>query len=334
MKKFLLLPKDGNHDVPIFNAPSVPEWPKLKGQNNPRRMSYRKSRARMRSMLGAGTKQSELGVRNMMQEDPSPTPPQFFLGREKEMYILLKTVLSKRLVSVVGESGIGRSSVVCALCHYINERASTIIAIEKIYFVKAKQGRRVDCCRSLLEQLQKKIGETAEGSGDTPERGADMEDMFEYICKALKNEKALLVFDRLEHLENSDDAQEFPMFLSSLFRGTKNVKVLLTQRRQLGIPSLGGQVETPMQMDPLDFENTVRLFAALCPHLHTEGERFKLIQRMVRDYAQAELKPNQSGLEQRTKEIFGLFGDGVPSKVEKAAYDMSPQRLQEIVNTY
>lgn len=335
MKKFLLLPKDGNHDVPIFNATSVPEWPKLKGQNNSRR-SYRKSRAvpRIRSMYGAGTKQSELGVRNMMQEDPSPTPPQFFLGREKEMYILLKTILSKRLVSVVGEAGIGRSSVVCALCHYINERASTIIAIEKIYFVKAKQGRRVDCCRSLLEQLQKKIGETEEGKGDTPERGADMEDMFEYICKALKNEKALLVFDRLEHLENSDDAQEFPMFLSSLFRGTKNVKVLLTQRRQLGIPSLGGQVETHMQVEALDFENTVRLFAALCPHLHTEGERYKLIQRMVRDYSQAELKPNQPGIDQRTKEIFGLFGDGVPSKVEKAAYDMSPARLQEIVNTY
>jgi NACHT domain/CHAT domain len=334
MKKFLLLPKGGNHDVPIFNASSVPEWPKLKGQQNLRR-SYRKSRAtpRIRSMYGAGTKQSELGVRNMMQEDPSPTPPQFFLGREVEMYFVLKSILAKRLVSVVGESGVGRSSIVCALCHYINERASTILAIERIYFVKAKQAKRVDCCRAILETLQKKLEESEAGK-EAPERGADMEDIFEYICKALKNEKALLVFDRMEHLENSDDAQEFPMFLSSLFRGTKNVKVLLTARRQLGIPSLGGQVESPIQLGPLNFENTVRLFANLCPHLHTEGERYKLYQRLVRDYRQAELRPSDDGIEARTKAIFGVLGDGVPSKIEKAAYDITQERLQDLISSY
>ncbi|CAB9497604.1 expressed unknown protein [Seminavis robusta] len=335
MKKFLLLPKDGNHDVPILNAVSVPEWPKLKGQQNSRR-SYRKSRAapRIRSMYGAGTKQSELGVRNMMQEDPSPTPPQFFLGREVEMYWMLKRILDTRLVSVVGEPGVGRSSVVCALCHYVNERASTIIAIEKIYFVKAKHGRRQDCCRALLEQTQRKIVEHEVGKGEPPERGADMEDIFEYICKSLKNEKALLVFDRMEHLENSDDQQEFPMFLSSLFRGTKNVKVLLTGRRQLGIPALGGQVEQTIELGPLNFENTVRLFSNLCPHLHTEGERYKLYQRLVRDYRQAELRPSDPGVEERTKEIFSVLGGGVPSKIEKAAYDISPERLQNMVNSY
>lgn len=336
MKKFLLLPKDGNHNVPIFNASSVPEWPKLKTSENQRR-SYRKSKAaapRGRSMYGAGTKQSELGVRNMMQEDPSPTPPQFFLGREVEMYFVLKSILAKRLVSVVGESGVGRSSIVCAVCHYINERASTIIAIEKIYFVKAKQSRRGDCCRSLLEQLQRKLVESEGGKGETPERGADMEDMFEFICSALKNEKALLVFDRMELLENSDDAQEFPMFLSSLFRGTKNVKVLMTGRRQLGIPSLGGQVESPIQLGPLNFENTVRLFANLCPHLHTEGERYKLYQRLVTNFQQAELRPFDEELEERTRAIFTVLGDGVPSKIEKAAYDISSERLQSIANCY
>lgn len=333
MKKFLLLPKDGNHEVPIFNASSISEWPKLKSELDSRR-SVRKSKStpRLRSMYGAGTKQSELGVRNMMQEDPSPTPPQFFLGREVEMYLVLKAILGKRLVSVVGELGVGRSSIVCAVCHYINERASTIIAIEKIYFVKAKQGRRGDCCRNLLEQLGRKLVEG--GKGDPPDRGADMEDMFEFICKSLKNEKALLVFDRMELLENSDDAQEFPMFLSSLFRGTKNVKVLLTGRRQLGIPSLGGQVESPIQLGPLNFGNTVRLFANLCPHLHTEGERYKLYQRLVTDYRQAELRPQDAGVEERTRAIFVALGDGVPAKIEKAAYDISSDRLQDLLKSY
>jgi len=158
--------------------------------------------------------------------------------------------------------------------------------------------------------------------------------MFEFICSALKNEKALLVFDRMELLENSDDAQEFPMFLSSLFRGTKNVKVLMTGRRQLGIPSLGGQVESPIQLGPLNFENTVRLFANLCPHLHTEGERYKLYQRLVTNFQQAELRPFDEELEERTRAIFTVLGDGVPSKIEKAAYDISSERLQSIANCY
>ena len=47
--------------------------------------------------------------------------------------------LGKRLVSIVEEAGVGRSSMACALCHYINERSSTILEIEQIYFVKVEE---------------------------------------------------------------------------------------------------------------------------------------------------------------------------------------------------
>lgn len=267
-----------------------------------------------------------------MQEDPSPTPPQFFLGREVEMYYVLKAILCKRLVSVVAEPGLGRSSLVCALCHYINERASTIIAIERIYFVKAKRSRRVDGCRALMEQLLRKLVEA--GKEDSPDPGVDMEDLFDFICKALKNEKALVVFDRMEYLENSDDAEEFPMLLSTLFRGTKNVKVLVTGSRPLGIPSLGGQVEYPFPLGPLTFENTLRLFANLCPHLHTAGERHKLFERLATDGEQSELRPADSGISERTKAIFKIVGDGIPSRIEQAAYDISSDNLRDLLDRF
>ena len=81
MKKFVLLPEDGDHDKPVFRAKSIREWPK---------------RSRRRSTRGSilpGSKSSELSVRNMMQEDPSPTPPQFFLGREVDLYFVLSALL-------------------------------------------------------------------------------------------------------------------------------------------------------------------------------------------------------------------------------------------------
>lgn len=325
MKKFILLPKDGNHDVPIFNARPVSEWPRPLHDERGHK-GRRKSRS-MASMIG-GARSSELSVRNMMQEDPSPSPPEFFLGREVDMYYVLKAVLSKRLVSVVGEVGVGRSSLVCALCHYINERATTIIGIDQIYFVKGRQSRKKNPFRRLVQLLLKKLVEENKAHPvDSSE--ADMETMFDIICKSLKHEKALVVFDRAEHVVNADEANEFPMLLSKLCRETKNVKVLLTNRHDLGIPSLG---EHPINLGPLNYSDTVRLFANLCPYLHTPADRRKLFGSLVTDGTEAELLPTDPGVGETTKKVFSILGDGIPSRIEKAAYDLTKEDFLELMN--
>jgi hypothetical protein len=223
MKKFLLLPENGNHNVPIFDAKPIPEWPKSLNDD---------VRWRRRSVI-QGAKSSELSVRNMMQEDPAPTPPEFFLGREIEMYYTLKAVLGKRLVSVTGDQGVGRSSLACALCHYINERATTIIGIERIYYIKARKSRKRTPLQSSVQRLREKLLETENGK-PSAETEDDMETMFDSICKKLKHAKALIVFDRVEHIVDRDDEKEFPMLLSKLLRETKNVKILLTNKDELG----------------------------------------------------------------------------------------------------
>ena len=223
MKKFLLLPENGNHDIPIFNAKPVPEWPT--------HLSSGRDRNRKKSSMGA--RSSELSVRNMMQEDPSPSPPEFFLGREVDMYYTLKAVLEKRLVSVTGEPGVGRSSLVCALCHYINERATTVIGIEHIYHIKARKSHKRSPLRSLVQRLLDKLCAQSK-SPLSSEAGDDFESMFDEICRILKHARVLIVFDRVEHIMDTNEAHEFPMLLSKLSRETKNVKVLLTNRQELG----------------------------------------------------------------------------------------------------
>jgi len=213
MEKFVLLPKDGNHDVPVFRAKPVLEWPK-QAKNlgpEPSKARRRNSLTRMRSITALGARSSELSTRNMMQDDPAPTAPQFFIGREVDMYYILTALLKmkKRLVNVLGEPGIGRSSLVCALCHYINERASTITEVQRIYFIKPKHGGRNVSCRSLLRQLVNKLHEA--GKCRPSDDDAEVEGMLDTISRSLKNDKALIVFDRTELLEKSDDAQELPM---------------------------------------------------------------------------------------------------------------------------
>ena len=329
MKKFVLLPCDGNHDVPVFNARPLREWPKMGSSRslNPRKSS-RKGLTRSRSLYFGGARSSELSVRNMMQEDPSPTPPQFFLGREVDMYHTLGAVLTKRLVSVVGDTGCGRSSLVCALCHYINERSSTIMEVDRIFFVKTKQLRGGDRCRALIQSLLNKLVE--DGKAHPQQPTLDMEDLFDVICKALKPTKALIVFDRTELLEDNDEAQDFPLFLSNLFRETRNVRVVLTGRQPLGIPSIGGVVEHPYYLRGLNFANTVRLFANLSPHLHTPAERQQFFMRVITDGEQADLCHQDHNMSERTKKMFHILGNGMPAQTEKAAYAIQREQVASL----
>jgi hypothetical protein len=138
----------------------------------------------------------------------------------------------------------------------------------------------------------------------------------------------LVVFDHCELIVDTDDANEFPLLLSKLCRETKNVKVLLTNRSDLGIPSLG---EHPISLGPLKFADTVRLFANLCPFLHTPADRKKLFESLVKDNEVAEvLATDPTIAESTTKRFFSILGDGVPSRIEKAAYDLSKEDFLQL----
>jgi len=323
MEKFVLLPKDGNHDVPVFNARSVPEWPNRRLKETKSRSQRRLSRG-TRSMYFGIARNSELSVRNMMQEDPSPTPPQFFLGREIDMYNVLLLILDRKLVRLLSEPGVGCSSLACALCHYINERRNTIDLIDKIIFVKAKQKRGGGRPGSLLDTFYDKLVE--ESLTRPLEGGDDVETM---IFRCLKNVKALVVFDGTNYMGGNEEMQDFSLFLSDLFRETQNVRVLLTGQKSLGIAS----GEHQYHLGPLNFGNTVRLFANLCPHLHTPREREDLFNSIVIDWEKAPLSPTDRGLDRRTRHLFGLLGDGVPSRIEKAAYLISREDLRNLEST-
>jgi hypothetical protein len=204
------------------------------------------------------------------------------------------------------------------------------MGIDRNHFVQAKQGRRQDRYRALIDQLMRKLVEADKAR--MPEPTADLETVFDAVCKSLKHETALVVFDRMELLENSDDANDFPMLLGNLFRETRNVKVLLTGRKPLGIPSLGGVVEHPIELGPLSFANTIRLFGNLCPLLHTPADRRKLFESLATDGEEAELQYDHHRLCESTKKIFTILGDGIPSRIEQAAYDVPKDIFKSLMD--
>merc|ERR1712194_751551 len=225
MGKFMLLPEDGNHDVPIFNAEEIPEWPS----------------PQMNGTLNS----SKSGV-----NDSLPAPPQGFIGREADLYHTLNLVLKRRFVNIIGPTGMGRSSLAAALCLYIDDRKSPFVG---------KSSPIV----SLYEQLVLS-GKVAALSTDT-----DLDEMIKDILASLKHTKTLLVFDKIETLHGTAEAQDFHFFLGQIFAERKDVSVLVTSNESIGASSLVNVGESVHNLGPLDFQNTIKLFAYHCPHLHS-----------------------------------------------------------------
>jgi len=290
MKKFMLLPEDGVHDIPIFTAEQVPEWPLP--QN------------------GTNTYDENISL---------PAPPQGFLGRETDMYQTLNSVLNRRFVNIVGPSGMGRSSLAAALCHYINERKSTLL-FDDIYYIKLKRPTigKLSTIVSLHNQL------VSAGRLEVISYEGDLDEIIQDILTSLKRTQSLLVFDEIENLEGSTEAQDLHYFLGQIFDHTNDVHVLVTSNKSIG---LGGDRltvgESVHELGPLSFRNTVKLFAYHCPHLHSSRERKDLLDELTSHDRFAED-------DEVSKKIKTILGGGIPAETFAVAYEMSSEDFQQL----
>ena len=333
MKKFVLLPENGDHDYPVFDANALPEWPKPSSHAQqqmfgsvgvPRRNLLRKSMAKKGSSRQAdgGGGNSSLPADNHL-----PTPPQGFLGREVEMYHLLNAVLDKRLVNLVGPTGMGRSSLAAALCHYVHDRKADM-RIDNIFYVRARQTRRSQPLSAILSPLHKQL--VAAGMVVPQPTAYDLDGVANSILKALHSDRSLIVLDRIEVMEGSEDAAELPLFLNNLFRQTRYARVLLTANAPLNLSSFGGVGEHIEELGPLNLKNTVKLFGILCRHVCTAEERNNLLEAMV-NQEEEDMCVSDASLSSSSRDVFARLGDGIPARVFDVAYQITAEKYQSML---
>ena len=294
MKKFRLLP-DGSdrHDVVLFvNLNDVPQWP------------------------AEGSDQTKYFVRNVMQQDPSPSPPHPLLGRENAQFEVLNLVLNRRFVSVVGTAGIGCSSVVRGVCHYINERASTFndSGIDRIVYLEVKEG---ETCLGLARQLLRKIYPNADCLL------FDFESVKGAICGTLRKTCTLVVLYRIHRVTDLNDA--FRSFLQYL---ADEVRVLVTSQFRLNVKS-----EKVYAMAPLDYGSTVRLFCAALSSSRVgfSPRDIRTLMEHLDSRWEATLLPTDPDLSSVVKGRFALMGSGVPKSIELAAHNLSREQCQTLL---
>jgi hypothetical protein len=290
VSKFELLPPEGegcDHNVAIFPIPhhTLSNW------NSGRSLSV---------LDPSWSLQQE-------QQAHLPTPPEDFLGREVSMYRAVNACLNRRLVTLLGLGGIGKSALVAACCHYMALRR---FFVDGLVFVRL-QGKTTmeELIQSIIQGVLRQLpsqsssssatsgggGGGGGGAGGGREGGREgsvgyppmsprgeedglLEKDEEWLFARLRTAKVLLVLDHLQDLQVGHDGINVKIFLSQLFEQTRAVKVMVTTTRPLDLHTLPGSGngvvgETLVSVGPLTFKNTVRLFSRLCPHLHTARDR-------------------------------------------------------------
>ena len=216
--KFLLLPQDKPHDVPIFQAPTVPSWP----PDNSAAMKWEERLA----------------------PDYLPEPPEDFEGREVDMYEVITALHKRHLVSIVGERGLGKSAVAVASMRYLTERnvfehGAVYVRLQQVStyegFLMSFQRVLTSTCpvaAAKLQQLSSSMRvENGAGSSDTTSSRYKRDPLFtqeDLLISCVSSLKLLIVLDHVNTLLTTGEVgSDVKMFLGNLLEGRRNIRVSL-----------------------------------------------------------------------------------------------------------
>eukprot|EP00471_Norrisiella_sphaerica_P008344 CAMPEP_0184494018 /NCGR_PEP_ID=MMETSP0113_2-20130426/27594_1 /TAXON_ID=91329 /ORGANISM="Norrisiella sphaerica, Strain BC52" /LENGTH=719 /DNA_ID=CAMNT_0026879567 /DNA_START=141 /DNA_END=2300 /DNA_ORIENTATION=+ len=202
-KKYLLLPRNADHNVQIF--------PKL-GRG------------------GIDDYTDQLALENL------PASVDHFTGRNLEVQRIVEMFVKerKRLITICGEAGIGKTAVAIDAAKFLLHRG---VFKDGVIFLRFQDREDLDI-ESVAEQI-------AEGMG--------LEIPTHRICRALNREmrkkEALLIMDGLDSLvaQVGKKKRAFLIFIRELLQDCANLRVLATCKAPIGIERGIEEVEFPLK---------------------------------------------------------------------------------------
>lgn len=215
--KFLLLPQDKPHNVPIFRAPSLPSWP----PENSAAMRWE----------------------DRLTPDYLPEPPEDFEGREVDMYEVITALHKRHLVSIIGERGLGKSAVAVASMRYLTERnvfehGAVYVRLQQVTtyagFLTTFQRILTTTCPAAAEKLHQlssanRVDDSGGASGDTSAYRYKRDPLFtqeDLLISCVSSLKLLIVFDHANNvLTTGEVGSDVTMFLGNLLEGRRNIRV-------------------------------------------------------------------------------------------------------------
>jgi len=159
----------------------------------------------------------------------------------------------------------------------------------------------------------------------------EIKDAIKLACDSLKNEKALIVFGWIENNETTTEPtavmefKRFEMMVQELIQNT-SVKIVITAYQPLSCPDLEEQIFT---LGPLNFDNTVKLFANMASTLPTWADHRQFVESLVTSKEEGQLQFGHN-IPLRTKYIFEKLGRGIPFCILDMAKYMPSEEVQHL----
>lgn len=320
-EKFVLLPEAGSkraaggghvdHDVPIFSGKPVPSWPQ----------------AHHYTEGAAGAAQHGSSLSSL------PSPPIDFEGRELDMHRVITTIMARRLVSIVGDEGVGKSALAAASCRYIADRG---VLEHGVTYINAHS---LSSHSQVLSELEAALhrgtvaAASAAGTSAAGDRDGNSDAALEgRLCASLAPLKRLLVIDNLDLLlEDALAASDFKFFLGELLSRAKQLKVVITASSTLGMRNLSmmGVVEHCVSLGPLTLRNALRLYAKLAPSLVTAADKAAFVDALL-PLKQMHVTVDSRELSLVGAELLGFLGRGHPARVVKLACESSDESVASL----
>ena len=295
--RFVLLPKkdhnDPYHDVPIFFTKPVP--PSIQDDDEQEALKL------------------------------LPELPQYFMGREVDMYEILEALRVDDVVRIGGAPGTGKTTVAAAVARYILRRRKSFL-FDDIFWLPPIKGVVPDP-DSLYGDLCESVATMINSSSDIWQGDSAME-CRERIEIELEGRRTVLVIDG-RAFRTEPSTQNLEHFLSHLLN-VVGVKIILITGEHAESSSLP-QEEDTTRLGPLDFKSTALLFGEVsrfitttgCPAAQTPEEFASL---MVPPSV-AKLQDQSKFTSRRRSELMAYIGNGIPVDVISAATRMTADRF-------
>ncbi|OWZ23127.1 hypothetical protein PHMEG_0002051 [Phytophthora megakarya] len=165
---------------------------------------------------------SDISVGKWVDVSPSnkfsktlPAVSESFVGREQELHMLAELVRTRRLVTLRGPPGIGKSTLSIKLAHFLADRNAFP---DGVAFVRLRGVQSLEGMESAIK------------SALFPEGGREKDMMLD---QALSDVKVLLVMDNMEDPINANPSV-IRNFLLQLLQNTPSLSFLMTARQAMG----------------------------------------------------------------------------------------------------
>jgi len=283
-----------------------------------------------------------------------PSPPPDFVGRETDMFKIITTLTSKRLVTVIGDLGMGKSSVASAVAVYTAERR---IFDDGVLYV------RVQSCRSHSHLLSALLNSMAtntapsklrtrfeaavksktqgqeqgqgQGQGDGTTPWVALPALEELVVSCFGSLKILVVLDHIDTLlcdSCVEEMDDFKIFLGHLFESCAFVKLLITSSETLASHGLSGfgVVENAISLGPISLLSSLILFTHLSPSLTSTEEKAQFVKALVPP-RQQHVTVHSKDVTLVSSQILDLFGNGHPAHIVKLACECGVEEVRNLL---